>query len=230
MKDYSSRRKVENIKDIYLFSNLPVDNLKGYKVVVRDGYYEEYINTVFNTTDRKKMAKIKKKDMMEGRELRLIGLIDDFKSEVSIVPLSSDLCSFSVETLELLSQIIDDLRLIMNDLSVGYSTKKKIKRLDENRISDIECEINDIWKENKFKVKNFEPTNISSAYLNRLRTKCRILELEVIDTYYSAGYRDCTSYEAYMNILIPIYFNRLSDLLYVMSREVEDYNYNGYSY
>jgi len=145
----------------------------------------------------------------DNLRIEAYGTVDELNAALGIA--SSEITE--KEILEVLKKIQNDLFTIGSDLATPEETEfqkiKNLSRTDSSLISDLE-QIIDKFDKRLLVLTNFilPGGTKGAAYLHSARTICRKAERRVVSLSLSS--------EINMNILI--YLNRLSDLLFVLSR------------
>lgn len=112
---------------------------------------------------------------------------------------------------KLLESIQKDLYVICSEVACQKDFARKLKkRIGRSHIKRLEDKIYDL--ESRLKVKkcfSLPGENSASALLDVARAKCRSAEINIVTL---------KNKKFLHNSFIPIYLNRLSDLLYLLSR------------
>ena len=134
------------------------------------------------------------------------GLVDELNSQVGLVLALQDL---SEELREPLSRVQNDLFDVGADLCTPVGNGDERLRVTEAQVSDLE-ELCDRFNEGLPDLKSFVLPGGSeaSARLHVARAVCRRAELAAIETATTIP----------IDPLVPIYLNRLSDLLFILAR------------
>lgn len=143
----------------------------------------------------------------DDARIEAVGQIDELNCVLGIVIAFSD----DGEVKEILAKIQRTLFVIGADLATPAGEKIAIPRLSPNKISEIETLIEKIDEELP-KIESFVlPGGSKTASLMHFaRAVCRKAERRVVAL---------NRYEK-MNEIIPVYLNRLSDLLFVLARTI----------
>ncbi len=135
------------------------------------------------------------------------GSVDELNSMVGVVIAFSD----DNEIKETLSKIQMSLFVIGTDLATPAGEKIAIPRLSPQKISELEAEIDRLDSELP-KIQSFilPGGSKTAAMIHLARTTCRETERKVV----------ALNRKTKVNEAIPVYLNRLSDLLFVFARWV----------
>ncbi|MBU0586537.1 cob(I)yrinic acid a,c-diamide adenosyltransferase [Candidatus Micrarchaeota archaeon] len=133
------------------------------------------------------------------------GKVDELSSVIGLVIAFSD----DEELKKLLSEIQMTLFVIGSDLATASGDKISIPRLSPSKVNIIEAEIDRIEKELP-KIDSFilPGGSKTASMLHLARTICRETERKVISL----------AKKEKLNEAIPVYLNRLSDLLFMLAR------------
>jgi cob(I)alamin adenosyltransferase len=134
------------------------------------------------------------------------GLVDELNSQVGLVLALEEL---PTELREPLSRVQNDLFDVGADLCTPVGNGDERLRVTEAQVSDLE-ELCDRFNEGLPDLKSFVLPGGSeaSARLHVARAVCRRAELAAIETATSIP----------IDPLVPVYLNRLSDLLFILAR------------
>jgi cob(I)alamin adenosyltransferase len=134
------------------------------------------------------------------------GLVDELNSHVGLVLALEEL---PTELREPLSRVQNDLFDVGADLCTPVGNGDERLRVTEAQVSDLE-ELCDRFNEGLPDLKSFVLPGGSeaSARLHVARAVCRRAELAAIETATSIP----------IDPLVPVYLNRLSDLLFILAR------------
>ncbi|HLD74458.1 MAG TPA: cob(I)yrinic acid a,c-diamide adenosyltransferase [Bdellovibrionota bacterium] len=141
--------------------------------------------------------------------LKAYGCVDELNSVLGVAITFSD----DEELNSLLTDLQNKLFQLGSDLATPLDSKKSIKRIEEGDVMALEKLI-DKYEEELKPLKNFIlPGGVAaSSYLQLARTVCRRAERESTPLYNQGK----------MNPVVFKYLNRLSDLLFVLSRIVNE--------
>lgn len=133
------------------------------------------------------------------------GIVDELNAEIGVV-LAADLPADFRPVLERVQSELFDLGA---DLSVPFGVGDGRLRISDDRIGGLEHEC-DRFNADLPELKSFvlPGGTEAAARLHVARTTCRRAEREAL----------ATSHEVEINPLVPVYLNRLSDLLFILAR------------
>ena len=133
------------------------------------------------------------------------GVVDELNAQLGLV-LALDL---TPELREPVARIQNDLLDVGADLSVPYSREEPRLRVTPAQVEELE-HLCDAFNERLPELKSFvlPGGNETAARLHAARTVCRRAELTVLQT----------AAVVEIDPLVPVYLNRLSDLLFILAR------------
>jgi cob(I)alamin adenosyltransferase len=133
------------------------------------------------------------------------GVVDELNAQIGIA-LAGDL---PADFRSVLSRVQNELFDVGADLSVPYGVGDGRLRVTDERIAELEHDC-DRFNVNLPELRSFvlPGGTEAAARLHVARTICRRAEREALST----------SQEVEINPLVPVYLNRLSDLLFILAR------------
>ncbi|HVH51276.1 MAG TPA: cob(I)yrinic acid a,c-diamide adenosyltransferase [Gaiellaceae bacterium] len=139
------------------------------------------------------------------RRIVAYGMVDELNSELGVV-LAGDLAQ---ELSAPLAQIQNELFDLGSDLSVPFTSADERLRVTQSLVDRLEA-LCDEYNESLPELKSFvlPGGSAAAAQLHVARTVCRRAELASREADAMHG----------INPLVPVYLNRLSDLLFILAR------------